>query len=61
LAEAHLVRDFFHVALTLDPHKRGGVPYEFFKEGTWKCNIDKNIEKLRDMLEDTQTSRKFSL
>jgi DNA-binding Lrp family transcriptional regulator len=47
LAEVHLVKRFFHVVLTLDPHKRGGVPYEFFKEDTWMCNIDKNIEKLK--------------
>jgi DNA-binding Lrp family transcriptional regulator len=47
LAEAHLIKDFFHVVLTLNPHKRGGVPYEFFKEGTWMCNIDNSIEKLK--------------
>jgi DNA-binding Lrp family transcriptional regulator len=47
LAEAHLVKDFFHVVLTLNPHKRGGVPYEFFKEGSWMCNVDKSIQKLK--------------
>ena len=47
LAEAHLVRDFFHMVLTLTPHKRGGVPVEFFKEGTWLCNVDKSIGNLK--------------
>jgi hypothetical protein len=47
LAEAHLVKDFFHVVLTLNPHKRWGVPYEFFKEGSWMCNVDKSIQKLK--------------
>ena len=47
LAEAHLVRDFFHMVLTLTPHKRGGVPVEFFNEGTWLCNVDKSVGNLK--------------
>lgn len=49
LAEMHLIKNFFHVMLTLIPHKRGGVPYEFFKGGIWKCNVDESIEKLREI------------
>jgi len=53
LAEMHLIKNFFHVTLTLIPHKRGGVPHEFFKDGTWKCNVDKSIKELREMMGDT--------
>ena len=49
LAEMNLIKNFFHVTLTLIPHKRGGVPHEFFKDGTWKCNVEKSIKKLREM------------
>jgi hypothetical protein len=35
------------MVLTLTPHKRGGVPVEFFKEGTWLCNVDKSIGNLQ--------------
>ena len=50
LAEMHLIKNFFHLVLTLIPHKRGGIPYEFFKDGTWRCNVDKSIKKLREMI-----------
>ncbi len=50
LAEMHLIKNFFHVVLTLNPHKRGGVPHEFFKDGKWKCNVENSIEKLRKMM-----------
>jgi DNA-binding Lrp family transcriptional regulator len=49
LAEMQLIKNFSHMVLTLVPHKRGGVPHEFFKEGAWKCNVEKSIEKLRKM------------
>jgi hypothetical protein len=50
LAEVHLIKSFFHVVLTLVPHKRGGVPHEFFKDGTWKCDVENSIRKLREMI-----------
>lgn len=53
LAEMCLIKNFFHVVLTLIPHKRGGVPYEFFKDGSWKCNVDNSIRKLREMIGST--------
>lgn len=49
LAEMNLIKSFFHVVLTLIPHKRGGVPYELFEDGAWNCTIDDKIEKLRKM------------
>jgi len=49
LAEMRLIKNFSHVVLTLIPHKRGGVPHEFFKDGTWKCNIDESIKRLREI------------
>jgi DNA-binding Lrp family transcriptional regulator len=51
LAEMHLVKSFFHLVLTLIPHKRGGVPYEFFKDGTWKCDIEKSIKRLKEIID----------
>ena len=42
LAENRLIIDYFHVTLTLNPHKRGGIPYEFFKDNAWKCNLEDN-------------------
>ena len=53
LAEMHLIKNFFHVVLTLIPHKRGGVPHESFKDSTWKCNVDKSIKELSEMMGDT--------
>jgi len=50
LAEMHLIKNFFHVVLTLIPHKRGGVPHESFKDGTWKCDIEKSNKRLRGMI-----------
>lgn len=49
LAEMRLIKDLYHFALTLVPHKRGGVPTEFFKDGAWKCNIDERIKRLREI------------
>lgn len=50
LAKMHLIKSFFHMVLTLVPHKRGGIPVEFFKDGTWKCNIDNSIKKLTEIM-----------
>jgi DNA-binding Lrp family transcriptional regulator len=52
LAKTHLIKSFSNVVLTLVPHKRGGVPYEFFKDGTWECNVEENIKKLSKMTGD---------
>ena len=51
LAEMQLIKDFFHVVLTLVPHKRGGVPYEFFKDGAWTCNVEKSTKRLKEMID----------
>jgi len=50
LAEMRLIKSFFHIVLTLIPHKRGGVPHEFFKDGTWNCNVEKSIKELREIM-----------
>jgi len=50
LAEMNFVKNFFHVMLTLLPHKRGGVPYEFFKNGAWQYNRKENLERLRKIV-----------
>jgi len=50
LAEMHLIKNFFHIVLTLIPHKRGGVPYEFFKDGTWDYNHEHTLERLREII-----------
>jgi DNA-binding Lrp family transcriptional regulator len=52
LTERHLIKNFFHIVLTLVPHKRGGVPYEFFKDGTWDCNVGESLKKLSKMTGD---------
>ena len=44
------IKDFSYVTLTLIPHKRGGVPYEFFKKGIWKCNLESNLNKLMTII-----------
>ena len=46
LAEKRLIINYFHVTLTLDPHKRGGIPYKFFKDNTWKCDLEDNIRRI---------------
>lgn len=43
LAENQIIKNYFHVTLTLNPHKRGGIPYEFFENQTWKCKIENKI------------------
>ena len=48
LAEKELVKNYFYVTLTLDPHKRGGVPSELFENGNWKFNFEKKIEELKE-------------
>jgi hypothetical protein len=35
------------VTLTLIPHKRGGVPCEFFENGTWKYHMGSVFAKLK--------------
>lgn len=49
LAEMDIVANFSHATLTLIPHKRGGVPCEYFKNGTWESSLDRNITKLKLM------------
>ena len=51
LAENRLIKNYFHVTLTLEPHKRGGIPYEFFKDHTWECNLEDNIKSLVEIIE----------
>jgi DNA-binding Lrp family transcriptional regulator len=47
LAKLKIVKNFSHVTLTLLPHKRGGVPYEHFRNGKWDINFDQSISKLK--------------
>lgn len=49
LTKMDFITDFFHMTLTLIPHKRGGVPYEFFQNGAWKCGVDQSVNNLRLM------------
>ena len=49
LAENRLIKNYFHVNLTLNPHKRGGIPYKLFKDRTWKCNLEDNIKSLGEI------------
>jgi DNA-binding Lrp family transcriptional regulator len=50
IAEKRLIVNYFHVTLTLDPHKRGGIPYEFFKDNEWKCDLEDNMKPLREII-----------
>jgi DNA-binding Lrp family transcriptional regulator len=47
LNRMNLVADFSYVTLTLIPHKRGGVPCEFFENGTWKYHMGSVFAKLK--------------
>jgi DNA-binding Lrp family transcriptional regulator len=49
LAENRLIKEYFNVALTLDPHRRGGVPHELFENGVWKFNFEKELESLKGL------------
>ena len=51
LAEKQLIINYFHVTLTLNPHKRGGIPFKFFKGNTWECNLE-DMEPLREIIEE---------
>lgn len=44
LAENRLISNYFKVTLTLDPHRRGGVPYDLFENGAWSFNFEKEIQ-----------------
>lgn len=50
LAENRLIRNYFHVTLTLNPHKRGGIPFKLFKDHKWKCNLEDNIKPLSEIV-----------
>ena len=52
LAENQLIKNYFHVTLTLNPHKRGGIPFEFFENQTWKCNFEDKTESLKAIIEE---------
>lgn len=46
LTKMDYVTNFSYVTLTLIPHKRGGVPHEFFENGKWKFDLNSSLEKL---------------
>jgi len=50
LAGMNLIKNFFHVTLTLKPHKRGGVPYQLFKNGIWQYDREENLKRLRKIV-----------
>lgn len=50
LAGMNLIKRFYHVTLTLKPHRRGGVSYKFFKNGTWHYDRKENFERLRKIV-----------
>jgi DNA-binding Lrp family transcriptional regulator len=52
LAEDQLIINYFHVTLTLDPHKRGGIPHQYFKNKAWKCNLEDNIKPLSEITKE---------
>lgn len=47
LTKMDYITNFSYVTLTLIPHKRGGIPHEYFENGTWKCNLDSRLKILK--------------
>ncbi len=60
LAENRLIRNYFHVTLTLSPHKRGGIPYKLFKDHTWKCNFEDSMKPLGEIISEPVSKASLS-